>query len=259
MTIGGIGASVRVLVEGHDEGLVMAALRTAWSRAQVRQHAPLRGEPVRVSLQPDATASRRGGARVVSSELKPLLQATTQAVTASLITAQAGRLLMFHAGAVAHPETGDSVVFVAAGGTGKTTLTRLAAQRYGYLTDETVAVDGSGVILPYPKPLSVRSAHGGPKAELSPDDLDLVRAPAGARVRQLVLLRRRDDHVGVRVETLGLMDAILGLTPETSSLGRLDRGLHRLADLINATGPVQRWNYAEATDLMPLLGQVLEA
>ncbi len=256
VTIGGIGASVRVLVQGQDQDLVIAELRTAWSRA-LAPHGQLRGAPVHASLQPDQNM-RRGGTRVVSPTLKQLLQATTQAITASLITAQAGRVLMFHAGAVSHRETGDTAVFVAAGGTGKTTLTRLASQHYGYVTDETVAVDQSGAILPYPKPLSVRSGDGEPKAELSPDDLNLLRPLAAPRVRQLILLRRQADHEGVDVETLHVMDAILDLAPETSSLGRLDRGLHRLADLIHATAPVQRWTYREATDLMPLLAATLE-
>lgn len=42
----------------------------------------------------------------------------------ALISTQTGRLLMFHAGAVAHPVIGRSLVFIAEGGTGKTTLAR---------------------------------------------------------------------------------------------------------------------------------------
>mgnify|MGYP003454070666 FL=1 len=52
--------------------------------------------------------------------------------------------------------TGVSLVCVAPGGTGKTTRSRRLGQSYGYLTDETVATDADGRILPHPEPLSVR-------------------------------------------------------------------------------------------------------
>lgn len=69
---------------------------------------------------------------------------TTQDITRALIAAQIGTLLMLHAGAVSDPVTGRSLVYVAAGGTGKTTLTRRLGQRFGYLTDETVGIDKAG-------------------------------------------------------------------------------------------------------------------
>ena len=47
-------------------------------------------------------------------------QTSAQAVASSLaLAARAGQLLMFHAGAVAHPETGRALVFVAPGGTAR--------------------------------------------------------------------------------------------------------------------------------------------
>lgn len=51
---------------------------------------------------------------------------------------------------------GASLVYVAPGSTGKTTLSQLLGQRFGYLTDETVGIADDGTIFPYPKPLSVR-------------------------------------------------------------------------------------------------------
>ena len=49
----------------------------------------------------------------------PALQLLTQAVTRCGIELHAGRRLLFHAAAVANPETGATFVFVAPGGTGK--------------------------------------------------------------------------------------------------------------------------------------------
>src|SRR5690606_13126271 len=78
----------------------------------------------------------------------------TQRITHALIGRRRGELLMLHAGAVCNPTTGAAIAYVAPGGTGKTTLTRLLGQRYGYITDETVGVEpGSWRIHPYQKPL----------------------------------------------------------------------------------------------------------
>lgn len=180
---------------------------------------------------------------------------TTQAVTRVFITAQTGRLLMFHAGACAHPATGATVAYVAPGGTGKTTLSRVLGRSLGYLTDETVGITTDGRIQPYPKPLSIRPQDTiGPKLETSPDDLGLRTAPASPWLSRIVLLDRRDDHAGApRIEKLDLADAIIALAPETSALSSLERPLHLLSDLVAATGPVLRCTYREAEQLAPVL------
>ncbi|MDO4784598.1 MAG: hypothetical protein Q3997_05895 [Propionibacteriaceae bacterium] len=170
----------------------------------------------------------------------------TRQVTLALIEAQVGKLLMLHAGAVCHPGTGEAIAYAAPGGTGKTTLTRLLATRMGYLTDETVGVRADGSVAAYPKPLSVRS---GPhhKREHGPDELGLLPAHPEPRLRRLVLLRR--DGGPLRVERLGLTDAILALAPETSSLDRLPRPLHRLAGLYDEVGGIVRYSYGEAAEV----------
>jgi len=48
---------------------------------------------------------------------------------------------MLHAGGLCNPETGASVVYVAPSRTGKTTLTLSLSGRFGYLSDETIALD----------------------------------------------------------------------------------------------------------------------
>ena len=166
---------------------------------------------------------------------------------------------MLHAGAVCHPDTGRSLVYVAEGGTGKTTLTRVLARNYGYLTDETVGIDADHRVLPYPKPLSVRAPEGpGPKEEHSPDDLGLVRPPAEREVVRLVLLDREDGHGDEPdVAELGLLDAVTAIAPQTSALYALPSGLRRCADLIEATGPVLRVRYSEAESLRDLTAELI--
>ena len=187
------------------------------------------------------------------------LMRTTQEITRTLIAGQAGRLLMLHAGAVSHPETGASLVYVAPGGTGKTTLSRLLGQRFGYLTDETVGIADDGAIHPYPKPLSVRRPDAPHlKDELSPDGLGLLPAPIAPQVARIIVLDR-DPELGTSVETeeLSVMDALFAVVEQTSSLSWLDRPLHRLADLLEASGPVLRVRYAEASEIEDYLSALL--
>ena len=191
LRLAALGTHLEVKCTGESADLLVSAMRTAWSRC---------------------------------------LMLTTQEITRALIGTQAGRLLMLHAGAVSHPETGASLVYVAPGGTGKTTLSQRLGRHLAYLTDETVGITDAGGILPYPKPLSVRRVEGtGLKDEVSPDRLDLVPAPMAPQVSRVVVLVRDVE--------------------EPSSLSSLARPLHRLAALLDAAGPVLRVRYGEASDV----------
>jgi len=188
------------------------------------------------------------------------LTRSTQRITAALIAAQAGRLLMLHAGALCHPDTGASVVYVAPGGTGKTTLSRALGREFAYLTDETVGITEDRRILPYPRPLTLRRPSGGrAKIEHAPDDLGLLAPRADPWVAGVVLIRRDPSVVGVSVEPLDPGEALLLLAPEASSLARLERPLHRLAELGQATGGFRLVRYAEAADLAGLVGDTVGA
>jgi hypothetical protein len=248
----GLGAEVDVRCTGDAARVVAAAMRQAWSRCLVPLVADdggrLVAEPVDIHL-------------VDEGRLPFQLMMATQRITRSLIAARAGQLLMLHAGAVSHPESGVGLVYVAPGGTGKTTLSRLLGRSFGYLTDEAVGIDESGTIHPYPKPLSVRRPEQADlKDEVSPDALELLPGPARARVGQLVLLDRRAEACEVALEEVPFMDAVFELVEQTSSLAELPRPLHCLADLIDATGPVLRLRYSEAAhveeDLMALIGEL---
>jgi hypothetical protein len=176
----------------------------------------------------------------------------TQVITHKLIDRRRGELLMLHAGAVCNPRTGVSFAYAAPGGTGKTTLSRLLGAEYGYLTDETVGIEPrSWRIHPYPKPLSLRTPQGGlPKRECSPDDLGLRLPHPDPQLATLAILRRSSGHEAATVTRLDLFDAITMLVPETSSLSRLRRPLHLLADLEESIDGIWLIEYAEAEQVL---------
>jgi hypothetical protein len=198
------------------------------------------------------------GLDATSENVDALMTATTQAITHALIGTQAGRLLMFHAGAVAHPTTNRTVIYVAAGGTGKTTLSRFLGTRYRYLTDETVAVDAEHRALPYPKPLSIREPGKPYKTETPPHELDLLPPAGPAPVARILLLNRSDSNPDQpEIEPMDLFDAVMALVPQTSALSKMDAGLHQLADLIDATGPILKAQYREAESLLPAIAGLI--
>lgn len=175
----------------------------------------------------------------------------TQSITRALIERRRGHLLMLHAGAVCNPDTGASIAYVAPGGTGKTTLTRLLGRRYGYLTDETVGIEPrTWRIKPYPKPLSTRTPEGGyPKSELGPDELGLLEAHPHPTLTTLAILRRTSGRAEAEISRLDLFDAVTALVPETSSLPAMDRPLHLLADLYDELGGFWLLEFGEAEQL----------
>lgn len=233
MQIYGLGA----VVEVHDEYLP-TQFSSLWRRC----------------LQPaDESVAR---AEALTPPPEPSLSNLTQLITRRLIAARAGQVLMLHAGALCHPVTGATLAYVGPGGSGKTTLTSVFGQRYGYLTDETVAVTTTGRVLAYPKPLSVRETGSVQKTETSPDALGLLPAHPAPQLAGIVLLAR-DATSPATSEDLDLLTAIEAMAPETSSLAALDRGLHQLADLIEQTRTVQRWHYTDAADLIGLASTVI--
>ena len=191
--------------------------------------------------------------------LSRTMQVLTQQVTGAAIRARAGSLLMFHAAALCDQATGATVAVVAPGGTGKTTLARTLGKGRGYVTDETVGVALDGSIEPYAKPLSVRRPDSPAfKDEVPPDELGLEVPAVDPWLAALVVLRR-DLGPGepVQVEQVGLLDGLVALAPETSSLGALDRPLHVLAALIDKVGGVRVARYHDAPDLEPVVADLL--
>lgn len=226
-------------VDLSSTGLDHDAVRTAWSRC----------------LVPDDTPCDHDVLTPSTSSMSSL----TQEITRAFITTQIGHLLMFHAGAVCNPDTGASLVYIAPGGTGKTTLTKLLGTRYGYLTDETVAVEpGTWRILPYPKPLSFRVPGKAGKDEISPDELGLVRAHPDPHVAAILLLERSGEHARPSLTVEPLLDAMTTMCEQSSSIHAVHEPLHRIRELMEAVDGVRVARYAEAAAIEDQLETLLE-
>lgn len=215
----------------------------------------------RVSPAADALVVRAPSVPAGSGEpeLAAALQELTQRVTRRAITARVGELTMFHAGALCDRTSGATIALVAPGGTGKTTVVRTLGRGRGYVSDETVGVDGDLGIETYCKPLSVRRADSPDlKDEMSPADLGLHGPTVKPWLAGMVILRRDlTSGAAVVVEQLALLDALVLLAPETSALAQLDKPLHRLARLVESVGGLKRVRYHDAIDLEPIVRDVL--
>ncbi|WP_310057509.1 hypothetical protein [Arthrobacter ginsengisoli] len=172
-------------------------------------------------------------------------------MTIAAILERAGELTMLHACGVADLE-GSVVALVAKSGTGKTTASSQLARKFGYITDETVAIRADGTVVPYPKPLSVKqAAPGAAKLQVGPDELGLLDAPANPCLRAIALLDRvvGGDYQLPVIEPVPMVEAVLALVPDTSSQAAVVQPLQSLCQLIDSVGGVFRVSYSEAADL----------
>jgi hypothetical protein len=172
-----------------------------------------------------------------------------------------GRYVLLHGCGLAD-DRGRVLALVARSGQGKTTAaSTLGRSGLGYVTDETVAVAPDGRVLPYPKPLSVvdPDAPTATKIQHSPDDLGLGIADETLELGRLVVLDRDPSHGAPRIERLGLVDGLLELIPQTSSLYRLPRPLSVIAQLVTRAGGVHRLSYREIDDAAPLLHDLIRS
>lgn len=170
-----------------------------------------------------------------------------------------GRASLLHAAALADEEGGRALVLVAASGVGKSTATRELGRDLGYISDETVVLLEDGRIAPHPKPPSLIAdpASPGDKVEPSPDELGLRATPARPRIAALLTLERDAAVTRPAIETVGLLDQVLAILPQTSSTWLLPGGLHRLAEAATAGGPPARLRYAEIADCRELVTEHL--
>lgn len=218
----------------------------------------------------DADAVREAWAGAISTmadadrhvdAASPLDLATlSTATTLEAIGARQGELLMFHACGLARSD-GAVAAFVAASGTGKTTLTRTLARVLGYVSDETVAVDAEGAVFPYRKPLSIIEEAGAPKVQRSPGSIGLLELPdTPLRLTALVILERDEgfDAPAAELEALDLVDALPALVPQMSYLGTVPDGLGALAALHSRIGGVARIRYREAAQVLDLIDAVFD-
>lgn len=182
----------------------------------------------------------------------------TSTVTLAGVAAGKGSLLMLHAAGLAVDGTGRTVALVGRSGMGKTTATRLLGTGFGYVTDETVALNESNRILPYPKPLSVIVAeYPAPKMQMGPDDLGLKATPVAPQLAAVVLLDRNQEATAPVITPLTLPEAIIELAPQVSSLAALRNPLQRLCATLDSAGGALRVSYREAEDLRAVLPQLM--
>ncbi len=180
------------------------------------------------------------------------------ALTLKCLTTQAGRMTLLHSAALALPESGATVILVAESGTGKTTASRVLGQHLGYLSDETAAIRADGTLIAHAKPLSVIPAPGEPKVEFAPDEAGLLRPPAGpAWLAATLLLDRDPDHPQPTLEPVDLLTALSEVIPQSSSLPEQEQPLDTLARALTSGAGVHRLRYAEITDAVDLVLDLL--
>jgi hypothetical protein len=187
-----------------------------------------------------------------------MLSDLSQRVTLAALEQRRGDLWMLHAAGLAGDD-GRVVVLVGPSGRGKTTAVRTLATSFGYVSDESVAIDDQGRVWPYRKPLSVIEKHGVAKAQRSPSELRLRPLPEAAlRVAAIVLLDRVSEAPELpMVETLDLGDALEDLVSQSSGLTSMAAPLRSIAALAAATGGIRRVTYHEAASLHSVVETLL--
>lgn len=185
-----------------------------------------------------------------------ILERLSVDVTLAALSVRRGSMFMFHAAGLAAPD-GRVVAFVGRSGRGKTTLTRTLAQTYGYVSDETVAIDDDLTVYPYRKPLSL-VREGKPKDQVAGSSLGLRALPDHPlRLSALVILDRVEGVPEPRLSRVSLVDVIEELTAQTSYLAEMQQPLQALAALIARVGGLLRVTYSEAEALDRCLDEIL--
>ncbi|MGU3645888.1 PqqD family peptide modification chaperone [Microbacterium sp. C23T] len=191
--------------------------------------------------------------------IRSLLSSLSQRVTLAAIEARRGRLWMLHAAGIALPD-GRVVALVGPSGRGKTTASRVLGSAYGYVSDETVAIDSSGRVHPYRKPLSIIEPGESEKAQRPPSALGLGSLPdASLRLAGVVLLDRREDVSGAIISDVDLGDALEELVAQSSYLTNLPASLRTIAAHVASVGGVRRVSYTDAAALVAVLPELAAA
>lgn len=184
--------------------------------------------------------------------------AVSRAVTLASLARRRGTAVLLHA--AGFEREGRAVALVGQSGAGKSTAALTLGREFGYLSDETIAVESDGSISPYPKPVSVITDPSAPwdKHEESPDEVGLRKASGTAYLEVVVVLERDPAHATPELVELPLVDALLAIIPQSSSLPAIDRPLDRLAELASRSGGPYALRYSEIGACVDLVADLLE-
>lgn len=229
------------------------AVRQAWVDAIIAPPA----DDARPRRTLSVAVGEESGAHVSGRDVRGVLHNLSSAVTRAALDARAGDLILLHAAALAHPDTGATAALVAASGTGKTTASIALGRELVYLSDETAGIDANGRVARYRKPLSV-VVDDHLKAQVAPSAHGLRLEAVDGRLATVLHLERDPAHVvAPHIEAVEMIDAFTLLAPQTSAFARTERPLHRLAELLESVGGLMRVRYAEADTLLPVLHELL--
>lgn len=251
-------STVRIELDDTLSSEERASIRSTWTDLIVEgTDAP--AITIRGSVASKLVEAKSAGEKSITlRSAAELAERLTSEVTLNGISGLSGQALMLHASAIALDD-GRVIGFVGPSGRGKTTASQALGRSHGYVTDETLAIRPDGSVVPYPKPLSI-GMHPEPKQAEPASSLGLHPTLADdLRLAAIVLLDRRPDVARPYVETVGLIDALRDLVPQTSYLASLDRPLRTLAELVESTGGVRRVVYSEADTLPGLVDDILAA
>lgn len=236
-----LGVGLRIAVDGMSRS-DLHRLRGQWRRVAGRAAA---ANTISVSL-----GGANPAADVSGTAFDEVGVRLRQAVNLRAIEHRRGDLLMFHAAGLADPATGDVIALIGASGAGKTTAASSLGAVLGYVSDETVAVDAAGRVLPFPQPLAVTEGSTSRKRIAGPDALGLKEVHVPLRLARLALLDRRPGKTTPTITTVGLEEALAPIVEQTSYLGVLPGALQRLAALVALSGGVHVIRYQHAADLV---------
>ena len=259
-----LGVGLRVVVDGMSDA-DFGRLRDQWRRVRSGRESGSREPSGTVAavlgghrLGADVPSADIFSADISSADVAELCVGLRQAINLRAIEARKGELLMFHAAGLADPATGDVIALIGPSGAGKTTAASSLGTVLGYVSDETVAVDATGRVIPFPKPLAVKEQGSTRKRITGPDELGLREVGGPLRISRIALLDRRDERVAPSVTTLGLEDVLPEIVEQTNYFAALPRALRRLESLIRVSGGVHVIRYHHAEDLVEPVSALLK-
>lgn len=260
--IGALGARIDLVWHPSVPEALRSTLRRAWEDLLLDRAASDLRSAGRLLISTDPSTPHEPGL-LATSDSEALASLVSSAVTLRAIEHNRGRLVMLHAAGIAVPD-GRVIAFVGPSGRGKTTLARTLGAQFGYVTDETLAVqvepNSFGRVLPYRKPLSIREG-GEHKQQIAPAELGLRPLPdAPLRLAAVVLLDRVEAGFDAfALEPADPVDGLLDLIPQLSYLSDLPSPLATIDQVITTTGGLQRLRYQEAAELIHAVPAILEA